>query len=242
MSKIKLIMPDEINYLRWLSMMDDAAMKGLKLKPRPFHYENTITGQKYHDLYACVGWPTEVTDKNDMRPGYCAIVGVVKNDKPVADSVFQLLAEAESKDIPILLRKMGELRTEYGFGLHPSLLNVWVGDPSLDKFSTMIALLNERLRERTGSDKLNILIAPPLDFYDKKNFETYSRALYSTVAERETLRFYYGDNEILRNRTREFKVDDPAILAIGGLIHTLINTTPWMGQQQDNMYVLEEAI
>lgn len=240
--KIRLIKPTEIDYLRYQSMVDDARCKGIKLTPRPFHYENVETGQLYHDIFACVGWPTEVTDKNDMRPGYIAIVGVVKDHRPPQEAVFQLLAEGESKDIPILLRKMGELRTEYGFGLHPTTINVWWGDPSEDKFETMIALLNERLREKTGNDNLAILIAPPIDFYDKEIFETYSRAFYSVVAEKETLRFYYGKNEILRNRTREFKRDDPAILAIGGLVHTLINSTPWMDQQSENMFTVEEGV
>jgi hypothetical protein len=242
MSKIKLIKPEEIDYLRHQSMLDDARCTGIKLTPRAFHYENTQTGQQYYDLFGCIGWPTEVTDKNDMRPGYTAIVGVVRDQRPAQDAAFQLLAEAESKDIPVLLTLMNELRHEYGFGLHPNLLQPFIGDPSADRFATTIAMVNEKLRERCGHDRMSILIAPPYDFYDMDIFDTYSRAFYSTVAEKETLRFYYGPNEILRNRKREFRRGDPSILAIGGLVHTLINSTPWMDQQGENMFAVEEGI
>jgi hypothetical protein len=242
MSKIKIILPEEVDYLRHRSMLDDARCTRAKLTTRPFHYENTQTGQQYYDIYGCVGWPTEVTDKMDMRPGYCAIVGVVRDERPAPDAVFQLLAEAESRDIPALLKRMNELRLAFGFGLHPNLLQPFIGDPSEDRFATTIALINEKLREKHGNDKLAVLIAPPYDFYNMDIFETYSRAFYSTVAEKETLRFYYGENKILRNRKREFRRNDPAILAIGGLVHTLVNSTPWMDQQEENMFAVQEGI
>ena len=177
-----------------------------------------------------------------MRPGYAAIVGVVRDSRPPQDAAFQLLAEAESKDIPILLKRVNELRMAFGFGLHPNLLQPFIGDPSEDRFATTIALINEKLRERYGHDRMSVLIAPPRDFCNMDIFETYSRAFYSTVAEKETLRFYYGPNEILRNRKREFRRGDPAILAIGGLVHTLMNATPWMDQQEENMFAVEEGI
>ena len=112
----------------------------------------------------------------------------------------------------------------------------------LGRFDSEYQAFTAYRQEKTGNDKLAILVAPPFDFYDKEIFETYARAFYSVVAEKETLRFFYGKNEILDNRRREFKPGDPAILAMGGLVHHLINTTPWMDQQQENMFVVEEGV
>lgn len=239
MSKITKITHPSAYELRQ-ARIDESIVTGRTMIERPFYYENTETGQQYYDLYGCIGWPTEVTDKNDMRAGYLAIVGVIKDDRPPQDAVFRLLAEAETKDIPTLLLKMHELRNKYGFGLHPSLLQPWIGDP--ERFITTIALINEKLKEKNGSDKKAILIAPPLDFYTPDIFEIYSRSFYSVVANRERLRFYYGQKDVLINRIREFKRDDPAILAIGGLVHTLLHTTPWMDQVSQNMFVIPEGV
>jgi len=238
--KIKKLTPPPLHWMLYQQRVEEARITGVPFVERQYWYENLETGQQYYDLFGCVGWPTEVTDKNDMRPGYIAIVGVVKDEKPPQDAVFQLLAEDESKNLPTLLYKMAALRCDYGYGLHPSLFNAWYGDP--EAFVTTIASLNSELQKKIGHDRNSILIAPPFDFYLPDKFEIYSRSFYSTGAEKNKVRFYFGKNEILRNRKNEFKRDDPAILAIGGLVHTLLHSTPWMDQVDDNMFVVEEGI
>jgi hypothetical protein len=239
-SIIKKHAPDPLHWSLYQQRVEEAHIAGVPYVERQYWYENLETGQQYYDLFGCVGWPTEVTDKNDMRPGYIAIVGVVKDQRPAEEAVFQLLVEAEDKDIPTLLIKMHGLRNIYGFGLHPTLLTPWVGDPT--KFVTTIAMFNEKLRKRDGHDRNSTIIAPPFDFLVPDIFEIYGRAFYSTVASKERLRFYYGQNEILLNRQKSFRVGDPAIMAIGGLVHTLINSVPWMDQVGENMFTVQEGV
>ena len=58
--------------------LDEAHITGQPLMDRPFYYENIETGEQYYDILACIGWPTEVSDKDEGRPGYLGIVGVIK--------------------------------------------------------------------------------------------------------------------------------------------------------------------
>ncbi len=239
MSKIKKIthpFPVEIVQAR----IDEAIVTGKAQTEKPFWYENTENNQCYYDLCGCVGWPSDVTEKDDGMPGYIAIVAVVKmgeNSSP-RDAPFQLLAEYESKDVPSLLRQMLKLREEWGFGLHPDLLQAWTGTP--DRFISTIALLNEGLRER-GGERQAILISPPDDYDDPKAFDNYVRSLQSCVTP-DNVRFYFGGNDILRNKLiGEFKRDNPAVLAVGGLVHSLLLRCEWLDQQRENAFVVEEV-
>jgi hypothetical protein len=126
--------------------IDESIVTGQPLVERPFWYENQETGQLYYDLYGCLGWPTEVSDKDQGMPGYVGIVGIIKpktEGKPIQDAAVQLLAEVESYDVPTLLDEVIRLRTEYGFGCHRGLLQAFMGDP--ERFITALALYNERL-------------------------------------------------------------------------------------------------
>jgi hypothetical protein len=219
--------------------IDESIITKQPMIERPFWYEHVDSGQMYHDLYGCVGWPTESTDKLQGMPGYCAVVGVVKSktDKPVRDAGFRIMGEGESGDIPTLLQKMLELRQEWGFGLHPDLLQAWLGDP--ERFIMTIALLNERLMLK-GGDKMAILISPPDDCDEPKAFDTYKRSLESVIVS-NPVRFAFGGNDILKNKLREFRRNDPAVFAVGGLVHSLLVRCTWMDQTRENMFVVEEG-
>jgi len=218
--------------------IDESIVTGQPLVERPFWYENVNTGQCLYDLYGCVGWPTEVTEKDDGRPGYVAIVGIIKGKRKPQDAAFHLCAEAESKDIPTLLQHILDLRKEWGFGLHPGYLQTFFGDP--DRYITTIALLNERLMQ-DGGDKQAILISPPDDFYSPKAFDHYVRSMHSVVVPGR-IRFGFGGNEVLKNRLREFKRDDPAVMAVGGLIHSLLSRTMWMDQSRSSVFSIQEVV
>ena len=218
--------------------IDEAVVTKQSLVERPSWYENIQSGQRYYDLYGCVGWPTEVSDKELGMSGYVAIMGVVKplGNRPIADADFQLLAEAESQDVPTLLDHIVRLRNEWGFGLHPDLLSAWFGEP--ERFVTTIALENERLVAK-GGDRQAILIIPPDDFYVPGTFDHYVRSLRSAIVPNR-LRFYFGGNEILKNKLREFKRDDPAVYAVGGMVHSLLSRCTWMDQTRENIFTVEE--
>jgi hypothetical protein len=221
------------------SRTDYAKVTGIDLVERPYWFENTETGQLYYDLYPCLGWPSEVTDSSDGLPGYAAIVGVVRpstdlNSNPI-NANFQLLDEVESKDVPLLLRECTRLRARYGFSIHRSLLRIWTGDP--ERFFTPLALCNEKLIEQ-GGDRAAILVVPPDDLYTQKIFDSYVRALRSTLLP-ETRRFYFGHNDILQNRLREFNRDDPCVFAVGGLVYTLLCRCRWMDSRGETAFNVE---
>jgi hypothetical protein len=218
--------------------IDESIVTGQPLVERPFWYDNLETGQMYYDLYGCVGWPTEVSDTDSGMPGYAGVVGVVKpkSAQPIQAAAFQLLTEAESEDVPELVDHMIRIRAEYGFGVHPGLMQAWFGDP--ERYITTLALMNERLIA-AGGDRAAILIIPPDDFYEPKAFDNYVRSLRSSIMP-SRVRFYFGGNDILKNKLREFKRDCPAVTAVGGLVHSLFGRTMWMDQSRESAFVLEE--
>ena len=219
--------------------IDQARITNQPLIENPFWFENTDTGQLYYDILGCVGFPTEVSDRDEGMPGYVGIIGIIKpktEGKPVQDAAFQLLTERENKDVPSLLDTIIEIREEYGFGLHPDLLQAWFGDP--ERFITTLALKNERLTTG-GKERDAIMIKPPIDFGNPMTFDNYVRSLQSVIIPGK-VRFYFGGCEILRNKLREFKRDCPAVMAVGGLIHSLLFETLWMDSTQSNVFTVEE--
>lgn len=238
--KIKKVIHQDA-YGLYQTRMDQAFITKQQFIEKPFWYENIETGQLYYDLYACVGWPTEVSQKETDRPGYVGIVGIVKlkdETKEAKNAPFRLLAEAESFDVPTLIDHIVRLRSEWGFGLHVELLHTFLGDP--ERYIDMLALRNEKLITE-GGEKNSILLSPPLDFSGENYFDEAYRSLYS-VLEKDHVRLYFGKNNILRHRVMEFKVGEPAVIAVGGLMRWLIFGTPWLQSSRDNaMYLVDES-
>ena len=239
-SKIKFIHEPFASEL-FMARRDEAIVTGQPMVERPYYFQNEVTGQYFYDLYGCIGWPTEVTDKDEGLPGYVAIMGIVKPEKEPKDydvrqAKFQLLAEYQSNDVPELLTGCLRLREEYGFGIQPNLLRVWYGDP--ERFLTVLALRNELLTNQKG-ERAAILVTPPDDFYTEKIFDNYVRAIRSAILSK---RLYFGGCDILRNRLREFVKNDPAIMAIGGLIYSLINRCSWMDEIGNNIFTIEDVV
>lgn len=238
MSRIKLIShPYAIELLR--ARTDMAIVYNSELVERPYWYEDTETGQLFYDIYACMAYPSDVTDESFGMPGYACIVGVVRPNKDLdsnnpLNAKFQLIDEIESDNVHTLLRSCLDLRDKYGYGEHKGLFDVWYGDP--DRFHTTLALLNEELDDKRKDSAL--LISPPEDFYEQKKFDIYVRDLGYVLAQ-ESKRLYPGYNYILQNRLMAFKRDDPCILAIGGLVHTLLCRCRWMQSQEETAFVLE---
>ena len=227
--------------------IDESIVTGQPLVEKPYWFENLETGQLYYGIYGCVGWPTEVSDKDAGQAGYVAVVGVIKpkkEDQLIMDANFQLLAEGESRDIEVMLHMIVELRNEWGFGQHDGLMQTWIGDH--ERYVPVIARRNERLilaaqhsGKKIDPEKFGILISPPDDFGGPNTFDDYHRAMSSALRAGHT-RFYFGGLSLLRGKLQEFKADNPAVFAMGGLIHSLINRTTWMDQAGTNIFHLEE--
>lgn len=236
--KIERVDPTTEDYLLRQAREDDARVTGKKLIEPVHHYRNTETGQLYYSLYGAIGWPNIISDKPKAtnRPGYLAIVGIIKGKRPAESAYIQLLAESESHSIGVLLDEMIRLRAEYGFGLHSSLLSSWYGDQ--ERFVMEIAARNDTL-VKFGGDRQAILINTPLDFYDVKAFDLYVRSLTDALSSRSQ-RLYYGGNEILKNRVGEYSDKDPVVVGMGGLIYSLVLQMPWMDTLQENAFNVEE--
>ncbi len=226
----------------WQARHDHAHITGQELVEPPWWYEDIETGETYHDIFGCIGWPSEASDKTLGLPGYAAIIGVkrpkgldIKAHYDPRDAEFYLLAESQSLHVPVLLRDCLKMREKYGFGVQPELLSVWYGDP--ERFTTTLALFNERLGEQNA-----IVLGPPDDFYVPKIFDNYVRSLRSTIIKGEA-RFFVGACDILPTRAKEFRRDDPCVLAVGGLIHSLLNRCMWMSQVEGSTcFSVEEAV
>ena len=220
---------------------DHANITNQPMMERPYWFENTETGQAYFDIVGCLGWPGEVGESDEGLPGYIAIMGIVRPSKTMehisaSDAKFQMLDEFESKDIPTMLKSCVRLRERYGFGIQPDLLRFYYGDP--ERFQTTISLFNERTFTARGKEKDSVLIAPPDDFYAPKVFDVYVRAIRS-VLEPAGLRLYFGNCNILKNRIREFHRDDPAVMAVGGMVQSLLNRSLWMAEVGSNVFTVD---
>ena len=235
MSKIKLIAPISAPELEQ-ARRDESIVTGQPFVERPYYFENIDTGQLYYDLYGCVGWPTEISENDKGLPGYCAVMGVVRGSCNPQDAVFQLLAEGESKDVGSILSSIVTMRDTYGFNLNATVLRTWYGDP--DRYNTNIALFNEATF--TENPHKALVFSPPDDFYELAKFDNYVRSLRSVIIPGK-VRLYFGKNEIIKNHLREFYRDDPAVMAIGGLVHSLLNQCMWMDQMRETAFRIDEG-
>lgn len=236
------------------SRIDFAQISGRGMVENPWWYEDTRTGRTFYDLAACIGWPDKITaEHGEGQAGYIAIVGIVRprdaeeTRYDARQAAFLILEEYQHLDVPTLLQQCVTLRKKYGFGINRGLLNVWWGDPN--RFETALALTNESLIKHGGEDAA-VMIVEPDDYTLSNYFEIYLRALKG-VQTHDNLRLYLGekqpgetgDTRVLIHRLREFKRDDPAVTAIGGLVHTLLMRTLWMRHiDNDNYFYLDEAI
>jgi len=253
-AKIRLVThPFPIETLQ--ARMDQAIITRQSVIERPYYFENTGTGQRYYDLCSCIGWPSKQEQgeqQKDAKPGYIAVVGIIKpkqEDAKAEDAVFQLLEESEDQDVPSLIEKWLVMRRRWGFGLSPGLLSTLIGDP--DRFVSTLALVNEKLIRKEG-ERAAILISPPDNFYDTSVFDIYVRSLHSVFIPKMLYarnpdgeprpRFYHGNCEILKTRLRQFRRDDPVVMAMGGLVHSLLIRTTWMDQNESNVFNVEEKI
>jgi hypothetical protein len=124
------------------------------------------------------------------------------------------------------------------------MLSALYGNP--DRFVMTMAMINERMGERDS-----VSIVPAYDFYDTMMFDTYLRSLRSVFTPQAMYaplsasksdpmpRFFHGGCVVLKTRLREFSRDDPAIVAVGGLVHSLLIQTMWMDQAAKNAFVVE---
>jgi hypothetical protein len=239
MSEIKLVAhpyPWEIMQAR----MDEAEVTGQPLVERPWWYEHEPSGFLFFDLFGCIGWPTEISDTSEPEmPGYAAVIGVIRPSdtlEPISPKAakFMLLAEFEHRDVPTLLAQVVKMRQRFGFGIRPDTMTAWYGDPN--RFLPTVCLYNESLPQ--GKD---ISITPPddIDTVGPKIFDLYARSLRTAIMSR---RLNPSNCQVFRDRLKEFRRNDPVVMATGGLIHTLLNRCLWMDSAGQTVFRLEDKV
>ena len=217
---------------------DFAKITNTPLVERPYWFKNTETGKEYHGLYGAIGWPQRVEENGEGKHGYACVVGVRKDGHEAEEATFEVLDEAEDISVDNLIFKCVSLRDKWGFGVHPSLFEYFTGDHLL--FELVVAHYNTRLVEARRSEREAFVISQPDDFEVKNAFDIYFRRLQS-VLKAGIKRLYLQENEIIKNRIVAFRRDDPAITAIGGMVHTLLIRKMWMDQTTPSVWQTPEV-
>lgn len=216
--------------------LDHAEVTGQPLVERPWWYEDTASGDLFYDLFGCIAWPTEVSDKSEPElPGYAAIIGVVRPSDTLehispVDAVIKMLAESESGDVKTLFEACKAMRATWGYGQRRETLQEFYGDPV--RFIDTISIMNKQ----AGDGEL--LITPPDAWDTPMIFDHYARSLRSAILQR---RFSPGKNcPLFRARLKEFRRNDPIIMAVGGMVHTLLGRCLWMDRAGESAWRMEE--
>ena len=198
--------------------------------PKPVYYRHKKTRAEYCYLAGGIGWPRDTSE----NPGFSVILGTDKStdDQPT----MRVLEEAEAPTVEGLLKECTRLQKKYGYGECSDLFRFWYGDP--ERSDTFVNLFNSR--EGGGKDPDSVYISPPYDFQRPNAFERYTNQIWGNLTVDPTSgrkRLYLGDCVKLRNRIQNTPTDAatkgnvkdyPAIVALGGVVHSLMMLMPWM--------------
>jgi len=224
---------------------DWAIVTGQKEVPKPTYYENIETGEKYYHIAGAIGWPWE------SIPGYAMVIGVNKTDDGLCR--MTILEEIEDSNVPRLLLRCVGLREKYGYWDSSELMRYFFGDDT--RYTPITLNICFKLREKDGyGDGHGFWIYSPDDFYEKDHFETYVRQVLAALTKDETghKMLIIGQNEKIRNHIQTLSNDSvtrlemrqrakeyPAMFALGGLVHTLLQRKPWLEGSGGEAFNLE---
>jgi len=220
---------------------DWAIVTGQTAYPKPIYFKNKVTGHSYSYIAGGIGWP------GDRVPGYALIVAVVKTEKP--EPQFLVLDEAGDSNVVRLLRKCLVLRDKYGFWESSEILRHWIGDPN--RYDPIVYTFCSNLRKKEGEGEGHgFYIYNPDDFDRPDSFEIYIRQIQICLTPNSSgkKRLYIGKNNKLRNHLQNFSKsirkqsveDHPAVFALGGVIHTLIQRKRWLNNSGAEAFNLDD--
>lgn len=218
---------------------DFAHITQQRIIEKPYWFRDTNTGIEYRGIYGAIGWPQKITGRGDELPGYAVIVGARKDEEVQAEeSRLDILDEVEERSEDLLIHECANMRNRWGYGVHDSLIPVFIGD--YRPFELVVAHYNSRVSEDTEDESQAFIVSPPDDYESSNSFDIYMGRL-RTVLSAKAKRLYINNNTIIKNRIVSFSRDDPAIMALGGLIHTLLLRQPWMEQAIPSVWQIEEV-
>ena len=206
------------------------SITGEQFIAKPVYYRHKETGAEYCYVVGGIGWPRDTSE----NPGFSVIVGVDKStdDQPT----MRVLEEAAAPTVEGLLKECTSLQKKYGSNECSDLFRFWYGDP--ERSDTFVNLFNSR--EGGGKDPDSVYISPPYDFERPNVFERYTNQIWSSLTvdhKTSKKRLYLGDCVKLRNciqntptdaATKGNVKDYPAIVALGGVVHSFMMLMPWM--------------
>jgi hypothetical protein len=219
-----------------MARRDFAKVTKQRVVQNPYWFRDRDTGREYHGLYSAIGWPQRIAESGDQLPGYSVIVGVVKDKMPPEAATMRVLAEFETKAEEHLIDMSVQLRKRWGFGAHPALLRFILGDHRICE--TVLGNYNARVIDRDEGDSQALIVSPPDDYDNPRAFDVFMGRLRTVLTDPK--RLYLDRHPIITNRLRAFQRDDPAIMALGGLVHTLLLRTPWMEQATPGIWQMPE--
>jgi len=223
-----------------MARRDYAHVTKTKVVEPPYWFRDTNTDKAYHGIAGGLGWPQRLSEKANSRPGYAVVVGIRKiegqDPEEARIDVLEELEE-ESGSEGLLIKACVEMRQRWGYGVHESILPVFHGDHR--PFELVVADFNTRIAENSDDDKDAFVVSPPDDYDNPKAFDIYMGRLRSVLAEKSK-RLFLDDGDKIRNRIKTFMRDDPAIMSLGGLIHTLLLRQPWLEQTTPSVWQMPE--
>jgi hypothetical protein len=224
-----------------MARRDFAHVTKTRVVEPPYWFRDTATGLEYHGIYGAIGWPQRLSERGDERSGYGVVVGVrkIKGQDP-GDARFDVLEEIQelSGSEGLLIKSCVEMRSRWGYGVHESILPVFYGDHR--PFELVVADFNTRIAETMNNDRHAFIVTPPDDYDNAKAFDVFMGRLASVLAEKSK-RLYLGNHDVIKNRIQAFKRDDPAIMALGGLVHVLLLRQSWMEQSTESVWQMEDV-
>ena len=227
---------------------DWAIVTGNKALPKPTYYQDVNTGAKYYHLAGALGWP--LMEMN--IPGYILIIGVQKTDDDSCSMI--ILEEMEDTDIRRLIIKCIMLREKYGYWQSSSLMRHFWGDDV--RYGEIEYNVTRELKEKDGEGEGHgFYIYPPYDFDKLNHFEIYVHQVRTSLIPKEETgkkELILGNNDKIKNylqtlskadearldmkrRAKEF----PAVFALGCLVHTLLQTRPWLENSGGEAFNME---
>jgi len=218
--------PSIIEVLQAVDPVFNAHLDTLHMGGTPWQeppcYRNAETGETYLHLAGGIGWPWK-----DV-PGFVVVIAVGKMPGEKGDApLFTCMDELEDHRIEGLLEGCLRLRDRYGFRQNGNLFQTWYGDSTC--FATLVNQFNLKLMEERVQ---GIYLSDPIDYQQSNYFELYKRRTQSLltrdVAGRKSLTL--GKCSRLRNYLQSLPLDAedcPAITALGGVVYSLMVSTPW---------------
>ena len=223
--------PSIIQVIKGQDPAVNAHLDSLNMEEAPYQeapcYRNVETGETYLYLAGGIAWPWK-----DV-PGFVVVVAVSKMPGEDVDApLFICLEELEDYRIEGLLDGCRRLRDRYGFRQSGNLFRTWHGDQTC--FATLVNQFNLMLMEEKVQ---GVYLSDPIDFRQPSHFEPYKRRVQSlltrTGAGNKSL--ILGRCSALRNYLQSLPPDAdncPAVTALGGVIYSLMVSTPWVQRTQ----------